>query len=320
MKCVVFKMSIKRKLKSNKLIFRAYTSFADTTARFMGRFFPKYHSKKKYKKIFGRKLDLNCPKTLNEKLMYYKLNLYWNAPIVSKCADKLEVRDFVEQNGCGELLNPLLGAWERAEDIDWNSLPNRFAIKCNHGSGYNLICTDKSSFDTAEAAKILKTWLNETYGYRNAEQGIYSHIKPMIIAEAFIETEDFLPPKDYKFFCSYGEVKLLFVARDRYEGKTKFDYYYPDWTWIPVQNDHPNYGPTNKPADLEKMISYAQKLSKRFPLVRVDFYNANEKIIFGELTFTHFGCIHKFTPDNFDYIFGALFPDVKDANNIKPAD
>lgn len=309
-------MSIKECLKRNKPIFNTYASIANCGNRFMGRCFPKYYSAKIYKKVFGRKLDLSNCRSLNEKLMYYKLNHYWKSPIVSECADKYGVHAYIIKKGCPELLNPLLGVWDRVEDINWDALPEKFAIKCNHGSGYNIICKDKKTFDTETASKALKKWLKETYGYQYAEQGIYSRIKRRILAEQFIETEDNKPPKDYKFFCSYGSVKLLFVACDRYEGNTKFDYYYPDWTWIPVKNDHPNAGPVPRPKNLHKMIAYAEKLSSSFPLVRVDLYDADEKIIFGELTFTHFGCIHRFDPDKYDYEFGALFDDVYRANEI----
>lgn len=310
-------MGIKQKILQNEKLFPIISEMVDKESKFWGKNFPVYFSKKKYKKVFGRPLNLETPQSLNEKLMYCKFNTYWDKPIVSQCADKYAVRSFVEKNNCTELLNPILGVWDDAKDIDWDSLPEKFAIKCNHGSGYNIICSDKSKFDTEKATATLNKWMKETYGYRNAEQGIYSLIKRKIIAEKFIDTDDGTPPKDYKFFCSYGKVKLLFVASDRYDDNTKFDYYYPDWTWIPVKNDHPNAGATEKPANLEKMIKYAEKLSEKFPLVRVDFYDADGKVIFGEITFTHFGCIHRFDPDKYDFEFGKMFPSAKDLKEIR---
>lgn len=309
-------MNIKSLVKSNKAIYWACVNAMSRWNIFLGRFFPKYYSSEMYRKVFQRRIDWEKPRTLNEKLMYYKVNLYWNNTIVSLCTDKYRVREFIDENGCHELLNPLLGVWNDARDIDWDSLPSKFVLKCNHGSGYNIICKDKDTFNIEVATKKLNNWLGETYGYGSAEQGIYYGIKRRIIAEQFIETKDGLPPADYKYFCSYGKVKLLFIACDRYDGNTKFDYYYPDWTWIPVTNDHPNKGPIDKPGNLEEMIRYAEKLSKRFPLIRIDFYNVEGKIIFGELTFTHFGCIHRFCPDKFDYEFGSLFEDVKVARSI----
>ena len=310
-------MSIKSMVKGNQTLFDFVLRQIYKATVIKGHYFPKFSSKTQYKNVFGRKLDLKNPKTLNEKLMYYKLNLYWENELVAMGADKYAVRKFIEECGCSEILNPLLGVWKDACKIDWDSLPNKFALKCNHGSGYNIICKDKSTFDKEKATQLLNKWMQETYGYYTAEQGIYSKIDRRIIAEKYIDTEDGLPPADYKFFCSYGKVKLLFVACDRYEENTKFDYYYPDWTWIPVKNDHPNHGPIEKPEHLEKMIRYAEKLSERFPLVRVDFYDTKDSVIFGELTFTHFGCLHRFDPDEYDYKFGELFEDVCNANIIK---
>lgn len=271
---------------------------------------PTLASKIRYRHYLGKALNLKDPQTLNEKMMYLKLNKYWNQQYVADRADKYAVRKVIEEVGCPEILIELYGAWDSVEDIDWDSLPNKFAIKCNHGSGYNIICKDKSSFNIQEAEDKLRRWMKEDYGVEKAEQGIYSKIHKKILAEKFIETSDGMPPKDYKFFCSYGEVKFLFVASDRVNNQTKFDYYYPDWTWIPVKNQHPNVGPTEKPKMLNQMIHYAEVLSKDLPLIRVDLYNEGDQIIFGELTFTHFGCLNSFAPDKYDLIFGQCFPDV----------
>lgn len=271
---------------------------------------PTLASKIRYKHYLGKPLNLRNPQTLNEKMMYLKLNRYWDQQFVADRADKYAVRKVITEAGCPEILIDLYGVWDRVEDIDWEKLPEKFAIKCNHGSGYNIICKDKSTFDIEDAKKKLSQWMAEEYGVERAEQGIYSKIHKKIMAEKFIETADGMPPKDYKFFCSYGEVKFLFVASDRINNQTKFDYYYPDWTWIPVKNQHPNVGPTEKPKMLDQMIRYAQVLSKDLPLVRVDLYNEGEKIIFGELTFTHFGCLNSFDPDRYDLEFGKCFPNV----------
>ena len=278
--------------------------------RTISHFNPTLASKIRYKHDFVKRVNLKNPQTLNEKMMYLKLNRYWNQQFVADRADKYAVRKVIAEAGCPEILIDLYGAWDCVEEINWEKLPDKFAIKCNHGSGYNIICKDKGSFDIEDAKSKLSKWMVEEYGVERAEQGIYSKIKKKIIAEKFIETADGLPPKDYKFFCSYGEVKFLFVASDRINNQTKFDYYYPDWTWIPVKNQHPNVGPTEKPKMLDEMIQYARILSKDLPLVRVDLYNEGEQIIFGELTFTHFGCLNSFDPDKYDLIFGQCFPDV----------
>lgn len=278
--------------------------------------FPRVRSKKLFKKMVGTKCNLKNPSTFNEKLMYYKLNLYWNNKLVAECADKYRVRQFVKENGLEQALNPLYGCYDKFEDIDWDNLPNKFAIKLNTGSGCNLICKDKSSFDVKAARKTIKKWFKQKHGLLTAEQGIYQYIDKKIIIEKYIETENDLPPNDYKIFCSYGEPKLLFVASDRYEGKTKFDFYTTNWEWIPVKNSHPNAGPINKPNNLELMLKYASILSKKFPLVRIDFYSEQGNIIFGEMTFSHMGCVHPFDPQKFDKEFGLLFPEVTKANRI----
>lgn len=298
------------KLKKNNLFRHAGSWAFQFFCTLSSRINPEFASKVRYRYYLGKPLCLSNPQTLNEKMMYLKLRVYWNKQFVADCADKYKVHEVVRELGCPEILNKLYGAWERVEDIDWDILPNKFAIKCNHGSGYNIICRDKSVFNIQYAEDKLREWIQEKYGVERAEQGIYSKIKPMIIAEEFIETADNKPPKDYKFFCSYGDVKFLFVASDRIDNQTKFDYYWPDWTWIPVQNQHPNVGPVERPKMLGKMIEYAKLLSKNLPLVRVDLYNEGESIIFGELTFTHFGCLNSFDPDEYDLIFGQCFPDV----------
>ena len=284
----------------------AFQSFCIAVSRIS----PEFASKVRYRYYVGKPLNLKNPQTLNEKMMYLKLRVFWNKQFVADRADKYKVHQIVKDKGCPEILNELYGAWERVEDIPWEKLPQKFAIKCNHGSGYNIICKDKSKFDIPQATDTLRGWLKEKYGVERAEQAIYSKIKPMIIAERFIETADNKPPKDYKFFCSYGEVKFMFVASDRIDDQTKFDYYWPDWTWIPVKNQHPNVGPVEKPKMLDKMMGYASKLSKDLPMIRVDLYNEGDQIFFGELTFTHFGCLNSFDPDEYDLKFGQCFPDV----------
>lgn len=276
---------------------------------FLSRFFPVLASKILYKRMLHKRLNLKEPKTLNEKLMFLKLYKYSGNELVAKCADKYKVREYVAQKDCAELLNGLIGVWENPDDIDFDSLPSKFVLKCNHGSGFNIICSDKDILDTESVKKQLKKWLKTDYGYDTAEMGIYKLIPRNVICEEYIETSDGLPPADYKIFCSNGVPKLIFVATDRINDNTRFDYYTTDWKWIPVANGHPNNGDIReKPPCLDEMLGYAAKLSEGFPLVRVDFYEEKGKIIFGELTFTHFGCIQPFIPDKYDYEFGTLFP------------
>ena len=276
---------------------RSYAFMAPTAA-----------TKSRYKECMGYTPDLKNPVTLNEKMQYLKLHDYWKNPIISRCTDKYAVRGFVKEKGCGEILNELFAVYNSVDEINWGEVPHEFVLKCNHGSGGNIICHDKDALDIEDAKKKLKKWMKDDFGLERVEYS-YEGIERKIICEKFIETEDGKPPKDYKIFCSYGEPKLLFVASDRYEGNTKFDYFTPDWEWIPVKNGHPNAGADlPKPERLNDMLEYAQKLSADFPLVRVDLYCEFNQIIFGELTFLHFGGVTPFDPPEYDRKFGDLFP------------
>lgn len=304
-------MSIKQRIRNSRYLKKVYHSVGTWVNYKRALITPTLFSKKLYLDGIGRNLNLSAPETLTEKLMFLKLRKYWNNQLIAKCADKYQVREYVKQCGCEEILTRLYGVWNKPEDINWSALPSKYVLKCNHGSGYNYVCKDNKNTDITQLTKQINQWINERYGVRAAEQGIYDLIPRKIIAEGFIETKNGKPPTDYKFFCSFGKVKFLFVATDRINEQTKFDFYYPDWTYIPVRNVVPNNGPVERPCNLDVMIEYAERLSMDFPIVRVDLYNEEGRVYFGELTFTHFGCINGFSPDSFDYSFGAMFPDYR---------
>ncbi len=267
-----------------------------------------------FRKYIGQSLDLKNPKTLNEKLQWLKLNTYRNNLVVRRCADKLAVREFVASKGWAEALVELLEVWDSVDDIDFDVLPNKFVLKCNHGSGMNIICSDKSSFDQEDARNKLKHWMCQDFGRQRAELS-YKNMDKKIICETYIETKDGNPPQDYKIFCSYGQPKFLFIASDRYDDNTKFDYYTIDWKWLPVKNGHPNAGDVFiKPEKYEEMLKIASKLSEEFPIVRVDLYHGQGKVIFGEMTFLHFGGLTPFEPKTFDRKFGDML-DISRSNS-----
>lgn len=269
---------------------------------------PMAATKSRFKNCMGYLPDLKEPKTLNEKMQYLKLHDYWKNPVVCQCTDKYAVRDFVCAKGCSEILNELYTVYDSVDEIDWEEIPQEFVLKCNHGSGGNIICYDKNVLDIEDAKKKLRKWMKAEFGLERVEYS-YEGIKRKIICEKIIKTEDGKPPKDYKIFCSYGEPKVLFVASDRRDGTAKFDYFTPEWEWIPVKNGHPNAECTlQKPERWNDMLDYASKLSKDFPLVRVDLYHEFNQIIFGELTFLHYGGIGPFDPPEYDRKFGDLFP------------
>ena len=240
-----------------------------------------------FRRIKGARLDLNDPKTLDEKLMWLKLRYYRDGETVTQCADKYRVREYVRQAGCGALLNDLIGVYDRPEDIPWDSLPDRFALKCNHGCGYNLLCTDAAAFDRAAAARRLKRWLREDYWRLYAEIN-YRRIPKKIVCEAYLEGENGQPPADYKFYCFHGRPDCVLVCVERAE-YPRFYFFDRSWQLLRINPDGqaaPEDFTLPRPAALEAMFDYAARLSAPFPFVRVDLYALEERVVFGELTFT----------------------------------
>ncbi len=229
--------------------------------------------------------NLKNPKSFNEKTTWLKMNKYNNDLLVSKCADKYLVREFLGKNDCKEILNELYGVYNTFEEIDFNKIPNKFALKCTHGCGYNIICNDKKNFDINEAKNRVKKWMNEKYGYATTELH-YTKIKPKIIIEKYLCDENDKMPIDYKFYCFNGKVVCILVCSER-EEKLKLNYFDKNWNVLNYAKEKwTGKKQIERPKNLEKMIEYSEKLSKEFPFVRVDLYNDNGKIIFGELTFT----------------------------------
>ncbi|UTC68206.1 MULTISPECIES: ATP-grasp fold amidoligase family protein [unclassified Treponema] len=248
-----------------------------------------------YKKAFNKKFDLNNPQTLNEKLLWLKLNTYYKHPLITECCDKYLVRNYVERMGCKEILNDLIGVWDNPDQIDFESLPDKFVLKCNHGCGYNIICKNKKTLDIQKTKKQLKKWLHEDFWKLYAETQ-YKFIRKKIICEKFIETKNDLLPVDYKFFCENGKFKTLQVITDR---ETDINLYYFD----ELLKYRPDYYLQNNsnvdtvavpllPNNITEMIKIAECLSKPFPFVKVDLYNVEGKILFSELTFIPYGGIH----------------------------
>ena len=259
----------------------------------------------KYYLNFHQKLDLNNPQTFSEKLQWLKL--YDQHEEYTKMVDKYEAKKYVASIIGDEYIIPTIGIYNSFDEIDFKKLPKQFVLKCTHNSGGVFVCKEKDVFDIEGARKQVNKWLRKNPYWKNREYP-YKNVKPRIIIEKYMEDESGYELKDYKFFCFDGEAKCLFVASDRgVEGKeTKFDFYDLEWNHLPFTNGHPNSNKLmSKPENYEKMIEISERLSQGIPHVRVDLYNINGHIFFGELTFFHWSGLMPFNPSEWDYYLGA---------------
>ena len=263
--------------------------------------------KVKFRQLMGKKLNLKNPQTFSEKLQWLKL--YDRRPEYTTMVDKYAVKGYVAKIIGDEYIIPTLGVWDRPEDIDWDSLPNQFVLKCTHDSGGLVICRDKSKLDKKAATTKLRKTLKQNY-YRKWREWPYKDVPRRIIAEQYIEpAPDLKDLPDYKFFCFDGEVKALFVATDRQkEGEeVKFDFFDADFNRLPFKQGHEHAAVTpRKPKNFEVMKKAAAQLSKGLPHARVDLYEVGDKVLFGEITLFHFSGLVPFRPEEWDKVFGDM--------------
>ncbi len=221
--------------------------------------------------------------------------------------DKYAVRKYVADTIGEEHLIPLLGVWDSPDEIDFDALPDQFVLKCNHNSGVGLcICKDKSKLDIESDQRGI-TQRSQTGLLFGWQEWPYKNVPRRIIAEKFMVDESGFELKDYKFFCFNGEPKFLYIASDRGKANTevKFDFYDNELNLIPVLSGHPNSDrKIVKPSSFDEMISVAKSLSSGIPHVRVDLYDINGKVYFGEMTFYHLSGFVPFVPEEWDYTFG----------------
>ena len=261
--------------------------------------------KLKFRFVMGQKLDLNNPKTFNEKLQWLKL--YNRKPEYTTMVDKYAVKQYVAGKIGEQYIIPTLGVWNKVDDIDWESLPNQFVLKTTHGGGGGgvVICKDKATFDKDVAKGKLQKSLDSDI-YLNFREWPYKNVPKRIIAEQFM-TNNGSALEDYKIHCFNGEPKFILVCIGRYGGEPMIDdFYTPDWKLMGVKRPgHPNSEiPLKKPQLLEQMLDLARTLSKNTPFLRTDFYIINDQIFFGELTFFPASGMSKFEPEEWDVLFG----------------
>jgi len=260
---------------------------------------PKLASSIMYRKVMNRKL------TFNEKISYLKLNKYPNDKLIIQCSDKLLVRNYIESKGLSEYLVKLISSYDSVDNIDFDKLPNKFVLKCNHGCGYNILCKDKNALNKELTLKKLRKWIREDFGLVSSEPH-YSKIKRRVICEEYLE-DDIL---DYKFFCFEGVPKFFYIAQN-VEGdfhNLQQDFYYPNGELADFyRTDHNRFSTRpNIPSNLNEMLNIASILSRDFEFVRVDLFNVSGKIYFSELTFSPCSGFMPIEPIEKDVEFGNL--------------
>lgn len=250
------------------------------------RFLPdKTYIKLYYRLRVGRPLNTKNPTTLNEKLQWLKFN--YRFPLQSIVSDKLLVRDYVAEKIGAEYLIPLLGTWENYDDVDFDKLPEKFVLKCNHDSGGLVVCTDKSKLDHKEARNRVEKSLKSNFFYIGREYQ-YRNIKPRIICEQFI-SDNGKVPMDYKIYCFNGKPDVILVCKDRFSDNThraSYLYFDQEWRFQPLNKGDETLTEVDvpKPKNLDRMIEIAKDLSKDFLFARIDLYNIDGQIYFGEIT------------------------------------
>lgn len=263
------------------------------------------------------KMDINNPKTFNEKLNYYKIH-YYNE-LMPNAVDKIKAKQYVIDKGLEKIVIKTLATYDSLDEIYFEELPNSFVIKNTIDSGGVFKCDDKSKIiDKDIIYKKLKCYLKSEFvnGKHVSLENVYAKNKNRIIVEELLPTKDGHAPLDYKIFCFYGEPKFLFVASNR-DTNCCFDFFDINFNWINVKQGHPNASIRPiKPKNFDKMLEYARILSKDFPHVRVDLYNLDGKIYFGELTFYHFSGLTPFQPSDYDLKFGEYF-DIEKLKDFK---
>ena len=253
----------------------------------------------------GKILNLSNPKTFNEKLQWLKL--YDRNPLYTNLVDKYLVRAYIEKQIGKQYLIPLVGVWDKSEDINFKKLPDSFVLKCNHDSKSTRIFKDKSNLDIKEIQSFYNNRLNQNAYYYGREWP-YKNVKPKIIAEKFIVERENDDLKDYKVMCFGGKAKLIQVHAGRFKGKNIYtqDFYDCDWKKLPITQGVQNSDVIlEKPQFLDERLRLSECLSNGIPQLRVDWYHDGSQLFFGELTFFDASGYDEFSPDEYNYIVGS---------------
>lgn len=266
---------------------------------FLAAYYPKKYADVLFHDQFGRNINWQNPRDLNEKIQW--LAFCTATTLWTLCADKYRMREFVKNEGCADLLVPLYGHWDKAIDIDFDNLPDKFVLKPNHGYGDVIIVKDKRTINQDAIHEQLQRAIDKPWGKETGEFH-YLNIKPCIIAEQLLESDDSAGLVDYKVWCFNGKPHYIFTGsnRDVVTHRVVFNLYTPEWERLDdyMETKFRNNISVRKPTRLKEMLKYAETLSKKFPEVRVDFYEVNGKLYIGELTFMcNMGRIDFHTPE-----------------------
>lgn len=256
-----------------------------------------------YRAETGKRLDLKHPMTYNEKLQWLKL--YDRRPEYTMMVDKYEVRKYVAEKIGEEYLIPLIGVYDSVDEIPWEELPDKFVLKCTHGSGSNIICSNKRKLDIEEAKKKLRKWMKKNW-YWFGREWAYKNVRPRIICEKFLLDKANSVPDDYKLMCFNEQVRLIQHHRDRFAQHT-LDFFDTSWARVSMTQGVPNsIAPSERPRNLDTMISFAEILAQNTKYSRIDFYYCDGRIYFGEITLYPTSGFTKISPSEYDLVLGEL--------------
>ncbi len=257
-----------------------------------------------YRLHIGKKLNLRNPRTFNEKIQWLKL--YDRNPLYTSLVDKYEVKKYIAEKIGEKYVIPTLGVWDTFDDIDFNSLPNKFVLKCTHDSGGLIICRDKSKLDIASAREKIEHCLKRNY-YWSGREWPYKNVQPRIIAEKYMEDQATENLPVYKILNFMGKPEIIQSIQDDKTLHETIDYFDTEWNHLNLKQNFPNSDtPLTRPEKLKEMLNLARLLCKDFKFIRTDFYSINNEIYFSEFTFYSDSGLAAFTPESWDEKLGSL--------------
>jgi hypothetical protein len=266
-----------------------------------------------YRRFLNQSINIDKPVTFSQKLQWLKI--YWRDPLLPTLVDKYLVRKYVANKIGDSYLNKIIGIYNSENEIEFNSLPNKFVLKTTHASGYNVLCKDKSQLNWQQVKTNLHEWLSMDYFYMDREWA-YKNVQPRILCEEYLDDHGNSPP-DYKIFCFSGVAKFIQVDVGRFTDHRR-NIYDLNWNMLDVVLKYKNNGTIEVPENLDEMISVAERLSAGLVFCRVDLYSFDKKIIFGEMTFYPGSGTEKITPDKYEYLWGEYL-DLSKVNQSKPS-